>query len=377
MKHVIFSGIKPSGQLHIGNYFGAIEAWLELQKDPDNDCTFAVVDYHALTEGLDAKVLSSNIFEIAVDFLAAGLDPKKSTLMIQSWVPEHTELAWILNCVSPISWLERVPTFKESSQQFKNNLNMGLLDYPVLMAADILLYNADIVPVGMDQFPHLELAREIARAFNLKYGQTFIEPKEKITPTPKLMALTDPTKKMSKSLGTKSYIALSDTPDDIEKKIKSMTTVTGDEKKLVREFISHTKEIHREFADLDGILPDHKELSTEKDLTTIEKEMGQEMYTKFMALYNFYMLLYIFAEAKERRDFVVELKQGSVQFSKYKQLLVDKIINYPELKALREKRLELIKQPDFVWDILRKGSQKARALAQAKIGEVKKKIGLV
>jgi len=377
MKHTVFSGIKPSGQLHIGNYFGAISAWLDLQSDSNNRCTFAVVDYHALTEGMDAQELNGNIFEIAVDFLAAGLDPEKSTLMIQSWVPEHTELCWILNCVTPISWLERVPTFKDSAEQFKNNLNMGLLDYPVLMAADILLYNADLVPVGQDQFPHLELAREIARAFNAKYGQIFIEPKEKITPTPKLMALTDPTKKMSKSLGPKSYIALADTPAEIEQKIKSMVTMTGDEKKVVTEFIRHTKEIHTEFADLDGVIPSHKEVAAEKDLSTLEKELGKTKYHKFMALYNFYMLLYIFAESGERRKFIVALKEGSVKFSEYKQLLADKIIAYPPLKSLREKRAELLQQPEKVWEIMKKGSLEARQTAQKNLSMIKKKIGLV
>ncbi len=377
MKHIVFSGIKPSGQLHIGNYFGAIQSWLELQSNPDNDCIFAVADYHALTEGMDAKELNNNIFEIAVDFLAAGLDPEKSTLMIQSWVPEHAELCWILNCVTPISWLERVPTFKDSAEQFKNNLNMGLLDYPVLMAADILLYNADLVPVGQDQFAHLELAREIARAFNNKYGQTFSEPKERITPTPKLMALTDPTKKMSKSLGPKSYIALADTPDEIQKKIKSMVTVTGDEKNVIKEFIAHTKEIHEEFAEFNGLLPNHHEIRKEKDLSTLEKEMGQTKYYKFMALYNFYMLLYIFAENTERKKFIVSLKEGSVKFSEYKKLLADKIIDFPQLKSLREKRTELLKRPDKVWDIMTKGSQKAQTLAQKNLATVKKKIGLV
>jgi len=171
MKHTVFSGIQPSGQLHIGNYFGAIHSWIELQKDPNHDCIFAIVDYHALTEGPEPKELERRIFDTAVDFLAAGLDPKKSIIMLQSLVPEHTDLAWILNCTTPISWLERVPTFKEKAQQFKHNLNIGLLDYPVLMAADILLYKADIVPVGHDQLAHLELAREIARSFNARYGK--------------------------------------------------------------------------------------------------------------------------------------------------------------------------------------------------------------
>ena len=210
MQHIVFSGIQPSGQLHIGNYFGAIATWLKLQKAKSYNCIFAIVDYHALTEGPDPKELEQRVFDTAVDFLAAGLDPAKSIIMLQSLVPEHTDLNWILNCTTPISWLERVPTFKDKAEQFKHNLNMGLMDYPVLMAADILVYKADIVPVGLDQLPHLELAREIARGFNARYGKVLIEPKEKITPTPKIMSLTDPTKKMSKSLGQKSYIALAD-----------------------------------------------------------------------------------------------------------------------------------------------------------------------
>ena len=171
-KNIVFSGIQPSGRLHIGNYFGALDSWLKLQASKKNQCIFAVVDYHALTEGPTAKELEQRIFDTTVDFLAAGLNPEKSIIMLQSFVPEHTELAWILNCLTPVSWLERVPTFKEKAAQFSQNINMGLLDYPVLMAADILLYHATVVPVGIDQIPHLELTREIARQFNHRYGKT-------------------------------------------------------------------------------------------------------------------------------------------------------------------------------------------------------------
>jgi tryptophanyl-tRNA synthetase len=298
-------------------------------------------------------------------------------LMIQSWVPEHAELAWLLNCQTPVSWLERVPTFKEKSQQFKQNINMGLLDYPVLMAADILMYQAYLVPVGQDQFAHLELARAIARAFNNKYGYTFTEPKEKITPTPKLMALSDPTKKMSKSLGPKSYIALADTPALIEQKIKSIVTITGTEKAVIKEFIGHTKEIHEEFADLDGILPHHKELTAEKDLSSLEKELGKVKYAQFMALYNFYMLLYVFAGSPDRRKFVTALKDGSIKFSEFKQLLADKIINFPALKSVREKRTALLANPNQVWGIIKRGGHAARVRAQKNIQVIKKKIGLI
>lgn len=376
MKHTIFSGIQPSGQLHIGNYFGAIQSWLDLQNDSSNDCIFAVVDYHALTEGPKPAELKQRIFEAAVDFLSAGVNPKKSTIMIQSLVPEHTDLQWILNCVTPVSWLERVPTFKEKAAQFRQNVNMGLFDYPVLMAADILLYKADLVPVGQDQFAHLELAREIARAFNNRYGQTFPEPQEKITLTPKLMALSDPTKKMSKSLGPKSYISLSDSEATIKQKIKSMVTTTGDEKDVIKEFLQHTKEIHQEFHETADKTARHAEIKAERDLSALEKELGRPKFEKFMALYNFYMLLYLFAKNNDRRRFLDELKDGTIKFSTYKELLAERIITYPALKSFREKRKKLINDPEQVWHILRDGSQKARARAQKNLTEIKEKIGL-
>jgi len=377
MKHIVFSGIQPSGQLHIGNYFGALQSWLKLQKNPDYDCIFAIVDYHALTEGQEPKELQQRIFDTAVDFLAAGLDPNKSTIMLQSLVPEHTDLAWILNCVTPIAWLERVPTFKDKAQQFKQNLNMGLLDYPVLMAADILLYKADIVPVGLDQLPHLELTREIGRAFNKRYGNFFPEPQEKITPTPKIMSLTDPTKKMSKSLGPKSYLALADTPELIEKKIKGMPTATGNEKVVIRELLKNTQEINIEFKDLAQKYRPDKEVHTEEDLNKLAKKLGKKNFGIFMALFNFYMLLYIYAEKSERQKFLESLINGSIQFSEFKKLLIDKIINHPATVSFRKERAKLIKNPKKIEQVLKKGSQKVRRKAIKNLEQVKKKVGLV
>ncbi len=376
MKHIVFSGIQPSGELHIGNYFGAIQTWLDLQKNKDYTCTFGIVDYHALTEGPDPKELEQRIFDTAVDFLAAGLSPTKSTIMLQSLVPEHTDLAWILNCTTPLSWLERVPTFKDKSKQFSQNLNVGLLEYPVLMAADILLYKADIVPVGLDQLPHLELARLIARSFNTRYGNVLVEPKEKITPTPKIMSLTNPTKKMSKSLGKKSYIGLGDSPEVIEKKIKSMPTATGTEQDVIRELLKNTQEINVEFKDLATSFPPDREIHSEADLSKVKKKLGDKKYAVFMALFNFYMLMYIFAKEKERREFLDTLQSGSIQFSKYKKLLADRISNFPEFISFRKRRKQLIKEPKKIEQILKQGSKTAQTAAKRNLKIVKKKIGL-
>jgi len=375
MKHIVFSGIQPSGQLHIGNYFGAIWSWLELQKDPNNSCIFAIVDYHALTEGPDPKALEQRIFDASVDFLACGLNPKKSTIILQSLITEHTDLAWILNCITPVSWLERVPTFKDKAQQFKDNLNMGLLDYPVLMAADILLYNASLVPVGLDQLPHLELAREIARAFNTRYGKTLVEPVGKVTPTPKLMSLNDPTKKMSKSLGSKAYIALSDTKDSIADKIKAMPTATGNETEIIQELFRRIKEIKAEFKDLSL---DHHELdiNTEADLEKIGQKLGDSKYRIFMALFNFYMLMYVFTKPEERKKFLLDLKNRQIKFSEYKNLLIDRISHYPAFVDFREKRAALLKNPSQVEKILKDGSRRASLSAKKNLFAIKKKIGL-
>ena len=167
----VFSGIKPTGDLHLGNYLGALKNWIPLQEE--YECIYSIVDLHAMTMQYEPKELKENVFKIACNYLACGLNPDKSILMIQSQCPKHAELTWILNCLTPVSWLERVPTFKEKSLQMADNINMGLMDYPVLMTADIILYKAEFVPVGEDQLPHLELAREILRRFNARFGEVF------------------------------------------------------------------------------------------------------------------------------------------------------------------------------------------------------------
>ncbi|MBI1888669.1 MAG: tryptophan--tRNA ligase, partial [Candidatus Spechtbacteria bacterium] len=196
----ILSGIQPSGHIHLGNYLGALKHWVELQ-DQDNECFYCIVDLHALTTVHDGETLRKNTLEAQIAMLAIGFDPKKSTLFLQSHIPSHTELAWILTTLTPVGDLERMTQYKEKSAQVskKEGVNTGLLTYPTLMAADILLYNPDYVPVGEDQKQHLELTRNIAEKFNKTYGETFKLPKAMIQKeTARVMSLLDPTKKMSK-----------------------------------------------------------------------------------------------------------------------------------------------------------------------------------
>lgn len=233
----MFSGVQPTGNLHIGNYLGAIRNFVRLQHD--YECIFCVVDLHAITVYQKPEELRAKIVEIAALFLAAGIDPKAAALMVQSAVPAHAELAWLLTCVTPIGWLYRMTQFKAKLEALKVkseagkedqlvSVGDGLLQYPVLMAADILLYNAAIVPVGDDQAQHLELTRDIAERFNSLYGETFVVPKTKLpTVGARVMGLDDPTKKMSKSTqGSGHAIALLDPPDVIRKKIMRAVTDT-------------------------------------------------------------------------------------------------------------------------------------------------------
>lgn len=225
----VFSGIQPTNILHIGNYLGAIKNWIELQNK--HECFFSVVDLHALTVKTDPKTFSDNILMMAKTYLAFGIDPDKSTIFRQSDVPAHAELAWILNTIAKISELERMTQFKDKSKQHKDNINMGLFDYPVLMTADILLYDTNLVPVGEDQIQHIELARTLAERFNKLYGDTFILPEPLVIKKGgRVMGLDDPTKKMSKSSpNPNNYISLLDNPSVSGKKIKRAVTDSGNE----------------------------------------------------------------------------------------------------------------------------------------------------
>ncbi|MFC1686966.1 tryptophan--tRNA ligase [Patescibacteria group bacterium] len=326
MKRLV-SGMQPSGQLHIGNYLGAIKNWLQLQKT--HQCVFGIYDMHALTEGIKPEVLRQNIVETAIDYFAAGIDQKKSIVMVQSQVSEHTDLTWIFNCITPKSWLERVPTFKDKSQQFAKNINMGLLDYPVLMAADVLLYKAQAVPVGEDQTAHIELMREIARAFNNRYGETFPEPEMISGPGARIMSLVDPMMKMSKSRGTNHYIALADSPEVIKKKLSSAVTDTGNN-------------------------------------ATEPKRPG---------VANLFQLLNLFSKVETREKFDKAYHDKTIRYSEVKETLATDIADY--FAEFRKKRESLAKHPEKVIKTLQEGSERARKIAQKNLQEIKEKVGLV
>ncbi|MEA2098290.1 MAG: tryptophan--tRNA ligase [Patescibacteria group bacterium] len=321
-KQTIFSAIQPSGELHIGNYLGALKNFVELQ-DKYN-CFFFIADYHSITGDYNPKEKSKQIFDLTLDFLAAGLNPQKCTIAIQSQIPEHTELAWIFNTITPVSELQRMTQFKDKSQNQEKNINMGLFNYPVLQAADILMYKADAVPVGQDQIQHIELTRKIARLFNNKFGNTFPEPKDIITKTPKIMSLSDPTKKMSKSYGPKSYIGINDKPEIIKKKMRKAVSTT-----------EYNKDIYNFYA-------------------TLLKEFGSD---------------------KNKKNFLEQFKDQNIKFSELKNALTEDISNYFE--NFRKKREEFEKDPEKVKRILNEGSKKAKVIAQETIKEVKKKLGLV
>ncbi len=223
-KKRVFSGIQPTGEIHIGNYLGAIQHWVSIQSE--FDCIYCVVDLHAITIPQDPKILKAKIREVAGILIAAGINPEQTVVFVQSHITAHAELTWILNCFTPIGWMQRMTQFKEKSEMQKERVSVGLFDYPALMAADILLYDTDLVPVGEDQKQHLEFTRDLAQRFNTMYGETFVLPEPSIPEIgARIMGLETPTKKMSKSEGGEgNSINLLDSPDEIRSKIKRATT---------------------------------------------------------------------------------------------------------------------------------------------------------
>lgn len=323
----IISGIQPTGQIHIGNYLGAIRQWIDLQKK--EEVVFFIADLHSLTITQDPQKLQENILETAVAYLVLGIDPQKSTFFVQSAVKEHTELCWILNTVCPVGDLERMTQYKDKSKQFKKNVNAGLLTYPILQAADILLYKSEAVPVGKDQVQHIELARTIARKFNQKYGKIFPEPKPILSKSgAKIMSLSDPRKKMSKSLGPSSYISIFESPEQIKKKVMSAVTDTGKQIKYnpkSKPGISNLLTIHSLFS-----------RRTIKELEKKFKGKGYSAFKKSLAA-----------------------------------LLID------SLEPWRKKREELLARKVYVEEALKLGAKRARRAAQSTMQEVNKKTGLI
>lgn len=321
----IFSGIRPTGKLHIGHCLGVIKQWLELQAE--NECVFCIVDWHAITTPYEPEKLQENVKETALTYLSLGLDPEKCILFVQSSVKEHTELAWILDTIVPVAELFRMTQYKEKSQEQKESPNMGLLNYPVLMAADILLYNTEIVPVGEDQVQHVELARTIAKKLNNKFGKTFILPKPRLTKGARIMSFKDPTKKMSKSHGEKSYISLFEEPGSIRGKVMTAVTDAGSEIK----YNPKTKP---------GI-------SNLLDVYSIVSGLPIEQIEQ-----NF---------------------QGK-GYSQFKESLANCLVQY--LAPFKKKREEILKKQGFVEEILTKGAKKAQAIAGATMERVRKNAGL-
>lgn len=332
MKKRIFSGIQPSGNLHIGNYLGAIKNWVKLQNEYAS--IFCVVDMHAITVPQDPEELKKRTIEVAKIYLASGIDPKKSVIFIQSHVPAHAELCWILNTIAKTSELARMTQFKDKSGKNIENVGMGLFDYPVLMAADILLYDTEVVPVGEDQLQHIEIARTLAKRFNQKFGETFVVPEPYVTKeTMRIMGLDDPTKKMSKSATSEyNYISLTDTEESVRKKIQRAVTDSGKEIKYVSD--------------------------------PPNGEVGKP------ALQN---LINIYSAFSNKNPKEIEAEYEGKGYADFKKGLADKIVSF--LNPFQEKYNTLSDKE--VLDILKQGAEKIRPIAEKKLKEVYEKIGFI
>ncbi len=322
MKERVFSGIQPTGETHIGNYFGAIINYVRLQEE--YECIYSIVDYHAITEDYDPKLLSQRVLSMAADLLACGIDPQRAILFVQSHVPEHTELAWIFNCFASYGDLLRMTQFKEKSSR-QEFVNAGLFDYPVLQAADILLYRASRVPVGEDQLQHLELARRIARRFNNRLGEFFPEVEPILSEAPRIMSPADPSQKMSKSLGEKHYIGLMEPEDSIHQKIKTAVTDIGP-----------------------------------------KEEMGPGVANLFTVLRLSDPQLY---QELER-----EYQDGMLKYARLKEAVYESLL--AKIRSIRERRQDLEGDLDKVNRLLREGAARAREIAGANIREIRRLVGV-
>jgi len=324
-KPILISGVMPSGKLHIGNYLGALENFVELQNSDKYECYFFVADLHSLNEDYEPKEKSDQIFDLVANYLAAGLDPIKSTIFVQSQIPAHSELALVLNNFTPFGELARMTQFKDKSQKQPKNINVGLFDYPVLMAADIVLYDAEFVPIGDDQLQHLEFTRTLVRKFNKKFGKTFIEPKPLLTKVPRLMKLDNPDKKMSKS-EPDSCLFLDDLEEEIKKKIKTAVTDSGKE-----------------------IVFDPKNKPAVSNLLLIYEGFSGLPMTQ------------------------IESKFKNKTYSEFKKSLAEVLIK--KLKEFQDEKAKILKPK--ILAVIKEGNEKAFEKSQKKLEEVKRKIGLL
>jgi tryptophanyl-tRNA synthetase len=324
MKQRVFSGARPTGRQHIGNFIGAIENYVKLQEK--YDCVYCIVDIHALTTIDQTSELQQNIFEMTLDWLAAGIDPKKSIIFVQSHVPDVTELFTFLGMITPLGWLLRVPTFKEKARMQPQNVNYGLVGYPVLMAADILLYKTNLVPVGEDQLPHLEMTREIVRRFNFLFGETFPEPKAKLTNYPMVLGLNG-AQKMGKSYG--NHIELAATPKETLERVKTAVTDPARQRR---------------------------------------HDVGHPEVCNIFSLHKFFNI-------DRTQEIEVQCRSAGIGCVDCKKLLADGING--ALHDFRERRARLAGDPDHIYDILTDGARRAQAIARETLGEVKSKMGLI
>jgi tryptophanyl-tRNA synthetase len=323
----VFSGIQPSGELHLGNYLGAIRNWVSLQEQ--YRCVFCVVDYHALTQTYDVKEMSRRVTDMVIDLLALGIDPDRSLLFLQSSVPEHTELAWVFSNVIGMGVLERMTQYKDKSEHQPENVNVGLFTYPVLQAADILLYKAEAIPVGQDQLQHIELARDIARAFNHRFGKVFPECEALLTNLPKLLGL-DGKQKMSKSLGNHIPLTVFGNDKALRKLLGRAVT---DEKRVTREDPGNPD-------DCPTIAVMHRQFSSAEDLAWMQHGCTT----------------------------------AAIGCVDCKGKLADNMTTH--FAAYVERRAALLANPGRVDEVLAAGAQKARVIAQRTLSEVHKKLGL-
>lgn len=327
MKKRVFSGTRATGRLHLGNYLGAVKGYLDLQNDPAYETIYMVMDLHAITTPYDKEKLAENTRNVVMDYLACGLDPEKSIISAQSLVPEHTYLQNILSTEISVARMQHLPTFKEKVKQYPQNVTMALLNYPVLMAADILLYKASLVPVGIDQEPHLEVAREIAKKMNAKYGTDFPEPKRFATKGEYVPSLTGEGK-MSKSVEG-SYINLTDDLETIKRKLSGVPTDSGKGDKV---------------PDKGGVA-------------------------------NLLQFVELFEGKEQRKKYEDDYLGDGIRYGDLKAKLAEAI--YEELKPIQEKRKIYEADPSLVDKIIKEGAQKADKIAKETIKEVKEKMGFV
>lgn len=327
-KPILFTGIQPTGGIHIGNYIGACKNTVSLQNK--YACIFSIVDLHAITIDYQPKSYQDTILETAITLLSFGIEPKKSIFFIQSHVPQHSELSWLFTTLTPVAELQRMTQYKDKSQKNQKNVNGGLLYYPILMAADILLYKTAFVPVGEDQYQHLEFTNMIVKKFNQKFGDYFLPVKTLISQAPRIMNLNDPTKKMSKSDGPANYIAITDSSEIIKQKVKKAVTDIGPDQNI------------------------------------------QEMSP---GVKNLFKILEIFGDKKNYQKLLTNYHKKTLKYVELKEAVAEAIIQ--TLKPIQKKRKYFSDNKRKVKQILETGAKQASLIAKKNLLEIKKRMGLL